>query len=78
MAFFQTGFYATARILLLFLGGCAAVVLLLGVVVLALIIAAVVFDWITNSLARRWTKNGHKPRSKLERIILDAFQRRDG
>lgn len=78
MTEFAMGFEATARVILLFFGGCVAVVLLAALMMLALILAATVFDWITNSLAKRWEKKGHVPRNKLERIILESFRRKGG
>lgn len=76
MAEFQVGFYATRHVLLRIAGGCAAALLLVLAVLLVLGLAAVVFDWITNGLGRRWERKGHKPRNRLERIILDAFRSR--
>lgn len=73
---FLIGFETTMHILLLIAGGCVAVLLLVLVVLLVLIIASAVFDWATNSLGRRWERKKHKPRNRLERIILDAFRGR--
>lgn len=78
MADFVTGFRVTAHILLLFSGGCAAVILLALAVLLVLCIAAVLFDWVTTSLGRRWKRKRHSPRNRLERIILDSYQHGDG
>lgn len=71
---FLTGFDATGRVLLVIVGGSVAVLLLLLAVLLVLGLAAVVFDWITNSLGRRWEKRGRKPRGRLGQIILEAYR----
>lgn len=73
---FLTGFDATGRVLLRIAGGCAAALLLLLAVLLVLTIASVLFDWITTSMGRRWEQKKHKPRNRLERVILDAFRNR--
>lgn len=78
MTEFLVGFCATGRILLRIAGGCAAAVLLALAVLLVLITASVTFDWITDSLGRRWERKGHKPRNRLERIILEASRNRGG
>lgn len=76
MAEFLIGFEVTGRVLLRIAGGCAAALLLVLAVLLVLIIASVLFDWITTSLGRRWEQKKHKPRNRLERIILDAIRSR--
>ncbi|MCI7808114.1 hypothetical protein MR626_02315 [bacterium] len=76
MAEFLIGFEVTGRVLLRIAGVCAAALLLVLAVLLALIIASVLFDWITTSLGRRWEQKKHKPRNRLERIILDACRSR--
>lgn len=76
MTDFQVGFYAAGRVILRIAGGCAAALLLVLAVLLVLGLAAVVFDRITNGLGRRWERRNHKPRNRLERIILDAFRSR--
>ena len=76
MAEFLIGFEVTGRVLLRIAGGCVAALLLVLAVLLALIIASVLFDWITTSLGRRWEQKKHKPRNRLERIILDACRSR--
>lgn len=77
MAEFQTGFCATGRVLLRIVGGCAAVLLLALTVLLVLVLAAALFDWATTALGRRWERQGHGPRNRLEGIILDAYRKRD-
>lgn len=76
MADFLLGFELTGRVLLRIAGGCAAALLLALTVFIVLVLSAAAFDWITNSLARRWEQKGHNPRNKLERIIQESFRRK--
>ena len=72
---FILGFEVTGRFLLLIAGGAAAVLLFVVGLLLVGCIAGIVFDLVTDTLARRWEKTGRVPRNKLERIILENHRR---
>lgn len=78
MAEFVIGFESTGRVLLRIAGGCCAVLLLALTVLLVLVTFAALFDRVTDSLAKRWEEKGHRPRNRLERIILESFRRMAG
>ena len=75
---FLLGFNTVMRVILVIGGGAAAVVLVLMAVLAAVGIFAVIFDGVTAMIARRWKRQGHEPRGRLGRIILDSAGRRDG
>lgn len=75
MAYFATGFQAVAQFLLTVSGGLAAVAVFLEAVLLVVCLAGLIFDRVTQAMAKRWEKKGHQPRGKLEQIILEAYRR---
>lgn len=77
MTYFATGFQATIQCLLQFSGGIAAVVVFLVALLLIVCLADAAFDIVTRGLAKRWEKQGRKPRGKFEKIVREAYRRRE-
>ena len=70
---FVNGFDTTLYVLLLIAGGIAAVLVAVAATAAFLCLAFAVFDWVTDRLGRHWAKAKHRPRGKLAKIILDAY-----
>ena len=65
-----TGFMWTLRVILTILGGAAAVILLALTMIILAIVAGVIFNLVTELMARHWEKTGKRPRHKLGQIIM--------
>ena len=69
MDYFTSAFAATTRVLLTVAGGAAAVLMALLAVGIAAGLVAWMFDLVTSALARRWHRQGRKPRGRIGRVI---------
>lgn len=78
LAEFTIGFRTVTSVLLCIAGGVAAIAVCAAVTVLAVCVAGLVFDAVTNAMAKHWNKTGHRPRHRLGRIIADSLVRRCG
>lgn len=67
---FASAFTAAAGAMVTVAAWLLAGVLLLAVLAVAAVALATLFDAVTGGLRWAWRKTGHKPRNKIQRIIM--------
>ena len=65
-----TGFMWVFRLILAIIGGAAAVILFALALLILALVAGVIFNLVTELMARHWEKTGKRPRNKLGQIIM--------
>lgn len=73
---FTNGFAAAAGVIAWLIGCGCAIALAVAVILVLSAVAGAVFDAVTSCLARRWQRTGRAPRNRVERVILDHWERR--